>query len=60
MHSISEYSEIEYNIYENELFYRYKIKENTKLNKLIFIQEFNNILRGFIFDKDNYLTQNNP
>ena len=41
LHSISEYSEIEYNIYENELFYRCKIKENTKLNKLIFIQEFN-------------------
>ena len=60
MHSISEYSEIEYNIYENELFYRYKIKENIKLNKLIFIQEFNNILRGFIFDKDKYLTHNNP
>ena len=41
LHSISEYSEIKYNIYENKLFFRYKIKENTKLNKLIFIQEFN-------------------
>jgi hypothetical protein len=65
LHSISEYSEIEYNIYENELFYRCKIKENTKLNKLIFIQEspitlIYNILRGFMFDKDKYLTHNNP
>ncbi len=36
-------------------------KENTKSNKLIFIQELSimliyNILRGFIFGKDKYLT----